>query len=230
MSLFQGLSLKKSFGLVAAILIIAGFTPLFVGKAYLDQIEVHRLNLRNFKQHLEKRASAVSYFILERQHDLENMAESREISVFFENKALGMSMLYGLKGSLEGIQTYFDRQLIGRRLGNEPIYSRLVFIDSSGKCLVDTQPPDQAAKDPKDWRTFLTPDRTQGTILPYAVKGSTQLIVSLPYFYKGVYDGQLMAFIFMEPVQKNLLMDAGESSNLNIYLYSLVITLICRPD
>jgi two-component system, sensor histidine kinase and response regulator len=212
---------RKTLGWLAAGLLVEVFIALLVGKAYLDQTKVQQLGVRNFRQHLEKRASAVSYFFAERQNDLENLAISREVSAFFENQALGMSMLYGLRASLISIKQTMERLLITRRLGDQLIYCRIVFVDKLGHCLVDVHTPDKEVEEFQDWGSFLDPDGKQPIVRPFRARDRTRLLLSVPYHYKDVYAGQFLAFIHTEPIEKNLLTGGSDSSNLQIYMFSV---------
>src|SRR3989304_1849382 len=95
-------SLKRRWNLtvIVASLVLVGFIGFLVVENYLSQLELQGYTLEQLRQDTEKRATAVTYFSSERKNDLRNLALSRETSIFFENKALGMSMEYGLKASL----------------------------------------------------------------------------------------------------------------------------------
>ena len=209
-------------GWLLAGLLLGIFIVLLVGKSYVAQTKVQQLGVRNFRQHLEKRASAVSYFFAERQNDLENLAASREVSAFFENQALGMSMLYGLRANLISIEKAFERLIATRKLGGQPIYCRLVFLDTTGQCLVDAHSSELEVKNPPDWKVFLDPEGKVSTIRPFESAGRTRLLFSLPYRYKDVYAGQFLAFIYTESIEKYLLTGSSDPSNLQILIYSWI--------
>ncbi len=114
------------------------FSVLLV-KVYRAQADLHDSVLKSFKQDLEKHAAGLSYFYAERKNDLKNLPAKREISIFFENKALGMSMEFGLRASLIAMRESFDLVLKERMLGQDRIYTRFVFVDASGECLIDSQ-------------------------------------------------------------------------------------------
>ena len=122
----------------AAVILLVCLGTLLV-KTYRAQIEIRESILNNFKQDLAKHAAALSYFYAERKNDLKNLPTRREISIYFENKALGMSMEYGLRASLIAIQESFNQVLQERLLDADRIYTRFIFADSSGACLIDSQ-------------------------------------------------------------------------------------------
>ncbi len=96
-------------------------------------------NLLKVRHHaVERRGAALSYFFADRMDDLFYMKHSREVAVYFENKALGMSMEYGLKQSLVPIRELFIDLMKRKQIGDDVIYSRLAYITADGRFLVDT--------------------------------------------------------------------------------------------
>ena len=87
------------------LIIMLGF---FLINNYRSLVNLKEQNIENLKQEVQKRAAALSYFFIERRHDLNDLAENRRLAVYFENKALGMSMKYGLQVSLTVVQQLFN--------------------------------------------------------------------------------------------------------------------------
>ena len=108
----------------------------------------------------EERAETVSYCFGERKHDLKDLLARREIPVFFENRALGMSMEYGLGLSLFGMKRQLRRFVASRTIGADEIYSRVVFLDRRGKILADTHRRflSGAPETAEHWQDFLNRD------------------------------------------------------------------------
>ncbi len=206
---------RWNFATIIVSVVLVGFIASLVVKNYLSQLELQGYALEQLKQDIEKRATAVSYFYSERRNDLKNLAESREISIFFENKALGMSMEYGLRASLLAVSETFNRLLEERKLGEDRIYSRITFVGSNGELLVDTQPIDTKQKHKEDLKRFLKPERSVVTLIKEHVDNSLKLIVTIPYFFKEKYIGQIIAWISPKTVYKNLIKtEAGFSQRI----------------
>ena len=180
------------------------FSSLWV-KVYRAQTELRDSVLKSFEQDLEKRAAGLSYFYSERKYDLKNLPAKREISIFFENKALGMSMEFGLKASLIAMRESLDLVLKERMLGQDPIYTRFVFVDSSGECLFDSQRNPNLDQPGAKYQEFLTPRGSDPVILVKRLDNIPELIVSSPYFFKGTYSGQIIAWISIETMEKHLI-------------------------
>ena len=140
-----------------------------------------------------RRVAALQYFFSERRDDLANLALSREVAGFFENRALGMSMRYGLRQSLMPIGARFAQLIDRKRIGTQPIYQRLVLLDESGEVLVDEPSQGEAPGLDRPWKEFLNPAHQNGEIL--VLDGGRTLAVSLAHEFKGTYAGQLLALL-----------------------------------
>ncbi|MEW6377111.1 MAG: ATP-binding protein [Thermodesulfobacteriota bacterium] len=210
MQLFRNL-LKGKWNLatMGVSVVLVGFIAFLVGKNYLSQLELQEFALEQLRQDLEKRATALSYFYFERRNDLKNLAESREISIFFENKALGMSMEYGLRASLLTISETFNRLLKERKLGKDRIYTRIIFVDSNGELLVDTQPISGKQNDKQEWKKFLSPEGSQIIIVHESNRNLWKVAVSIPYFFKNKYAGQIITLVSPKTVYRHLIETEG---------------------
>jgi len=198
---FLGLMITK--GNVATIMagvLLIGLIAFMVGVNYRSQVKLQRSTLDHLKKDTEKRSMALGYFCSERKNDIKELASIRAISAFFENKALGMSMEYGLRASLLNISETFDRFSSDRKLLGDRIYTRIVFVDSSGKLFVDSKLESVKQEHDWDWKTFLRPESSEATSFVMCNGRLCSLIVSVPYFFKTEYAGQIMAWISPQAV------------------------------
>ena len=155
--------------------------------AELQQDLIERLHLET-----QSRATALDYFFSERRDDLSHLSNSRLLGAFFENRALGMSLEYGLKQSLIPVQRAFERLIERKRLGSEPIYARLVLLDEDGQLLIDTE-REGVAFDDRLPRSFLRPEARDGTVRTR--EDGRVITISAAYFFKGEHAGQLIAWL-----------------------------------
>ncbi|MBM9613724.1 PAS domain S-box protein [Desulfobulbus rhabdoformis] len=103
---------------------------------YVAQNSLHHANLERFQQNLEDRARSLEYFFSERENDIRSLAGSTTVTSFFVNRALGMTMAYGLRASLNNISRHFHEKVENSLLGNTAIYSSLLLIASNGEIMV----------------------------------------------------------------------------------------------
>lgn len=120
----------------AATLLVV-YLVLLLGTTFHSQGQLNQAARQSLSFELEKRASALSYFYSERRADIERLATDNALSVFFSNRALGMSMEYGLRASLLTMRQLAAAMADSRRLDGLPIYRRLVIQDLAGEILAD---------------------------------------------------------------------------------------------
>ena len=151
----------------AATLLVV-YLVLLLGTTFHSQEQLNQAARQSLSFELEKRASALSYFYSERRADIERLATDNALSVFFSNRALGMSMEYGLRASLLTMRQVAAAMVDTRRLDGAPIYRRLVIQDLDGEILVDKghdsggavfwADASAAGTTPTDWLVTASPE------------------------------------------------------------------------
>jgi len=211
--MFRGTKMKILSNRTPIALVITGlalvvYVGFLVVSNYLSQADLQKTVFERLQGEMEKRATTVSYFYTERKNDLKNLTASRALEVFFENKALGMTMEYGLRASLVGVSDRLSRVLEERRIGRDRIYARVVFVDDSGRLLVDTSKKGHKY----DWKRFLAPEGGNALII-FEYDGKLPVImISIPYFFKGKYSGQIITWVLPQVVYSHLIKIKGISS------------------
>ncbi len=170
--------------------LLAGYLLFVLTTTYDTQVKLQDSLVEQQRQGVAKHAITIEHFLDERRNDLRYLADAREISVYFENKALGMSMEYGLGSSLIDITTYFRYFVADRKTASEPIYTRIALLDAAGGMLADTAEGGAA----------ITVDSTLADPAQVAIRVDTQRIgaeieLRMPIAYKGQASGQLVAFL-----------------------------------
>ena len=190
------------------LLIAVSFLVVFIGILvffnYRAQVSLEKAYTERIKSNIKNRVIALSYFFTERKNDLNELCVARSISSFFENKALGMSMEYGLRASLLSIQREFKYLLTSKKLEGINIYQRIVFVDPSGKILVDTKPKYLHESNYINWKQLLIKERSEPYFFFYKTHNKYELFFSVPYFFKNKYVGQIFIHINPKSIYKLL--------------------------
>ena len=164
---------------------------------FRNQIALRESALNRFRLDLEKRSASLGYFFSERKYDLNALALSREINTYFTNKALGMTEQYGLKVNLFMIKRVLDKTLKEKQIQGDKIYERFVFLDSSGRPLVDTASVSSSYK-AISWQAI----QKTGERGPHVYLGdenkNPQIFVAAPCHYKGKIVGNVIAWLDRE--------------------------------
>lgn len=183
---------------------------------YRFAVDLRETNLKHVKAETGQRAALVGFFFADRKDDLINLALAREVSVFFENKALGMSMEYGLGYSLIPIRDRFLDLVNRKKLGSDAVYSRIMLIERNGDILVDTFAATDQKVNRRQLKKLLVPGYRAGEI--FTLDGGREIVASLSYFFKDSYAGQIIAWIQPQTLYKNMLGAGGSAHD----VYSLV--------
>lgn len=192
----------RRLGLVLVSLALVAYMGYLLAGLYGSRQELQRSALARVILDTDKRAAALGYFFSERVSDLEDLAGSRDLQAYFENEALGMSMEYGLGASLDGARGALASFRDKKRLGTGAIYSRVVFLDARGRRLLGAQAAEAAPRkgEERGWRTYVDPAERQ---VRFHAEPEGSLVLALPYRFKGVYRGCLLAWIPTEAIHRH---------------------------
>ncbi|MBW2012180.1 MAG: response regulator [Deltaproteobacteria bacterium] len=209
---------KRNLAALTIGLVLFLYIGFLITSNYLSQIDLQKTALEKLRRDTEKLAMSVSYFCAERKIDLKNLSENRAISVYFENKALGMSMEYGLKASLNAIRYQFDRLMEEKKFAGKRIYPRVTFIRPHGELLVDTGLINLEQDQGRNWNEFLTPDNRDVTFIYKHNPQIPMMIVTIPYFFKGSFAGQLVAWVHLVDVYEHFVKKSGPGNGLTSFI------------
>jgi PAS domain S-box-containing protein len=180
---------------IALVLVAAGlllFTGYLVLANYRSQVQLRATAVERFERSTSQRAAALSHFFNERLDDLRNLAGSRVVDVYFENQALGMSMVYGLRASLVAIQQQLHRLIQNKTYNGQPIYNTLMLLDDEGKVLIGSQEaPSGGAVEQTPLGEALA---AQSTVPPIVI-GQQSFMLSAPIFFKKKIVGWVAGWI-----------------------------------
>ena len=151
-----------------------------------------KMLLDQFEMENENQVASLSYFLDERENDIINLSVSKEISSLFTNMALGVSMEYGLNICLFNIQTQFLELIDRKKIGTKSIYSRILFLDKNGETLVRVPSSEETTGD-TNYRNYISFDSKHAVIS--LSEDMNDVIISIAYYYKQEYSGQLVAFL-----------------------------------
>ncbi len=130
---------KQRWLLLVAVLFTI-YVVLLLANAYRSQDLLRKAAEARLLADSRQLTAVVGDFLDEQRNFAVNLAESHEIETFLINKALGMSIRYGLNVNLESIETSFRRKLTQKTALGSQVYKRILYLDEGGKPLVDTLP------------------------------------------------------------------------------------------
>jgi len=189
---------------------LVGYVGFLVVAYYRAQVELQESQRHQLTQEYDRRANAAGYFFSAQTNALKELAEAREIAIYFENQALGMSLEYGLNASLAAVQELFDKFFQKSRLEEHPIYTRILFLTPDGHTLALSADNDGASR--QNWSKLLRRDR-KAYFLSDTRRGGTRIMISLPCIFKGKLVGQVIGEIPLSVVYDHFVGNREGSSD-----------------
>ncbi|NDV22719.1 ATP-binding protein [Desulfovibrio sp. JC022] len=185
---------KSNKAMPTALALMAIFVISIIWTNYRSQVELRKSSLQQFSEYSRREADSFSHFFSERRNDLIDLSTSRELLSYFDNKALGMAPEYGLHASLVQISELLTRIIKIKQINEIPIYTRILFVDETGKILADNEHARLINKQckapiPQD----LNPKKVR--IVFKKSKDKSCFILMLPYMFRGKKVGTLLAWL-----------------------------------
>lgn len=189
----------------------AGYMMYLVYSQYQVHEKLHKSFLQRNLQESEKKALAIGYFLSERLYDMSTLAESRNFSMYYENSALGMSVEYGLGATIGAAQEMLSHFRQKRILDGQPIFSKLLYVESSGKVLFESSDRKIFPDNTKHISPNLIKRIKHAEFSCESVANIDYFKISFPFLFKGRYTGRIVGWIpaaiirhhFVESVEKN---------------------------
>ncbi len=196
---------KGTSALLIAVLVLVGYITFLLIANYKSNQRLVSVGVERISEDMTKRAVAVSYFASERINDLKAIAAGRELAFYYANKALGMSLRYGLSANIEEIKSSFERLLKEKKIGEEPIYSRIDFIDRDADLHVTASNQHGPVLRDEDLQAFPRPGASDIDIFIHRQSTKSRLAFSMPYYYKDGYMGQIITWVELDTIYRRLI-------------------------
>ncbi len=198
-------SLRKSRQSLAAIgvaLALAAFVAFLLADNYLARVNAVKEGLHNHWYPTEKLALALSYFFAERVQNLEDLNDNYAVAAFFENKALGMTMQYGLRFNLAEMERRFKHVIESKQVYGRAIYESLSLLGADGKSIASAGLPFDY-EDSSYLRTLGAPGPAP-KIFSIGPQDAPKLVIAVPCLFKDKPMGRFVAVLRPEPIQAQL--------------------------
>ena len=186
---------------VPAILLLVGILGVLLSFNYLNQKQIQKNKLNGILQDLSGRANIISYFMMERQNDLRELAAGSVVNAFFINKALRMSETYGLKASRNLIRRHFQNLNDSISLGNQSFFSGLVLYSISGDIIADMLCKSSVPINRPAWQDIkIDLSLSPQIMLDKSVRGRGYLLFKTPVGNLQSPDGYIVGWVTLDSI------------------------------
>ena len=196
---------------------------------YQDNAALQDSSINRYKQDVEKQAATLGYFFLERKYDIRAMANSLEIGTYFANRAMGMSLQYGLKVSLFSIRQMMLETIKNKSIDKDSIYKRFVFVELNKNILVSTESPVSANKVLHS-NTKLDDIQNEPELILQETEHGYKILLATPCFFKQKVSGWISADLDLNVLHTHFM---GSSLDASSKVFNLTLengTIIDQSD
>ncbi len=162
---------------------------------YHSHVALQEGLIKDYQHEVDRHAIAINQFYQERRDDVFDVAESQVITSFFANKALGMSMQYGLRASLVHVEEYFNFIVSTKKISGKPIYESIVMLDNASEILAASQ-GSEVHKAKNDFKVNLAQiNKKKPSVILSNWPEQRSVLVAMPILFKEVLSGFVLAKI-----------------------------------
>lgn len=187
---------SKQRKLMIAGALLVGYVLLLLVIGFVGQQRLLKAQRQQQQLLLDKQAAALGYFFDVRRDDLRLLAASPQLTAYLANRALGMSMQYGLADSLFRLERRLAAMRQERRIDGKPIYLGLGFFNQAGERVVNSG---VGLLDPAD-----SSSGSAGLVLTAGLQPG-RLQLSYPVIHRGQLAGRLVAEVDLSMAADSLL-------------------------
>ncbi len=203
---------------LTVVLIIVLFSFLLF-KNYQSHNWLRQSSLKIIHQLHHAQVMNITHMFHDRKSDFETLAKSKEIADYFENKNLDMSKKYGLDESLIQIKKKLDRLINERDILGTRIFDRIAFIEETGIMLLEIGIAD-TKYDSNDDRLLHQTTRPGAELQAFLSDGHINVVIGVPYFFKGIYKGQFFGWLnlktFIDDLEYHGLLNKTQKSYIQL--------------
>ena len=169
----------------------------------IDQKKIESYKENEINSYVQSKAVTLEYFFNVLKKDISNISENRILSLYFLNKALGMSMDYGLKVSINKIDRFLDKFKISQNIKNSSIFKDIILIDLEKNIVSSSNETNLI-----DLKSLDIANANEASI--HIDKNKNEVYILKNIFIKEKVVGTLVCFIDIEEMFEKLIIETEQ--------------------
>ena len=130
--------MKNNFAIYIAASLLSSYIVLLITITSYGQSQLLLAKHKEIELNVKQKSKTLEYFLERTKEEVNNLSNSKEIDTYFANKALGMSMKYGLKSSLLNIERNINSVKEKQKINNLMIFKDITILDLSNDIVAST--------------------------------------------------------------------------------------------
>ena len=203
--------MKNNFAIYIAALLLGCYIILLIAITNYGQSQLLLAKHKELEFNIKQKAKTLEYFFERTKEEVNNLAHSKELEIYFANKALGMSMKYGLQSSLLNIERNINSAKEKQKINNLIIFKDIAILDLSDDIMVSTNKNINFTNIDFESRNFNEP-----TILAKNIDNSFAVMIVQAIHFKEEILGYLISEINIDTIFDQFTQDNDKNISLLI--------------
>ena len=196
---------KELIAIFGIALFLTGFVGFLLVSNYRSLQKLRDSAKKQYEYEFEQRSWNLEHFLENQRQKVTSIASGGKLDLYFENKALGMSMQYGLRSTLLALAIELSQFVRQQRIGDEGVYQQLAIYDKLGTLIAESDSASLPIVNDQHWRQSLH-QLPEGFYAFQPIEKTDQyFFYTRPYFFKAKYAGQIVAFFSKDAIRSHFL-------------------------
>ncbi|MGD9016578.1 MAG: ATP-binding protein [Desulfobacterales bacterium] len=196
---------KERVTVLITFLVLTGFMSVLLIANYRSLQKLRESSRRQHQYEVEKRARDLGQFFNEQRRNVFELVENGRVRLYFENKALGMSMEYGLGSTLAVLGGELKAFIARNRMGENPVYHRVAFVDHDNRIIADSHSGSMMTHPDSNWKQSLQKQTEGYYVSKNANNTHHHIVYTRPFYFKDQFVGRLVAWLDVDTIYHQLL-------------------------
>lgn len=203
--------MRHNFAIYVASFLLGCYIILLIAITNYGQSQLLIAKQQELEFNVKQKSRNLEYFLERTKEDVNYISHSKEIENYFANKALGMSMQYGLQSSLLNIERSINFTKEKQIVNNIIIFRDIAILDISNNIIASTNKNMNIVNTDFNSRDFIKP-----VILVNKINNNFETIIVQTIQFKEKIQGYLIADINLDAMFDQLTQDNGKNITLII--------------
>lgn len=196
---------KELIAIFGIALFLTGFVGFLLVSNYRSLHKLRDSAKKQYEYEFKQRSWSLEHFLENQRQKVTSIANTGKLDLYFENKALGMSMQYGLRSNLLSLALELSQFVGQQRIDDKSIYQKLAIYDELGTLIAESDSPSLTILNDQHWRQSLH-QLPEGFYAFQPMEKTDQcFFYTRPYFFKAKYAGQIAAFFSIDVIRSHFL-------------------------
>jgi signal transduction histidine kinase/ActR/RegA family two-component response regulator len=202
---------KELIAIFGIALFLTGFVGFLLVSNYRSLQKLRNSAKKQYEYEFEQRCWSLEHFLENQRQKVTSTTNDGKLDLYFENKALGMSMQYGLRSTLLALNRELSQFVGQQRIGDKIVYQKLAIYDELGTLIAESDTPSLTILNDQHWRQSLHQLPEGFYAIQPTEKTDQYFIYTRPYLFKAKYVAQIVAIFSIDAIRSHFL-KAGQAA------------------